>query len=264
MALTAGELTGVVRGTDSTPIAAATIHGVNLDTGDVFTNTTDSQGFFSLSAPAGKYNLTVSHPYFETKTVVDQRVIAGALTTVNVPMASKTLALFMGQVRNGDQPVAGARIYFKDLLTLEATSDADGYFNFNLPPGTYTLAVEAHGYKYAERSVTVTAQGAGVTFSLVPRAFDPARQCRRLSRLVLWLACPSLLRVGAERARLSLRSLGHPVHQFPGSAADDRWNDGERHPLAVHASALRCCDLGTQRVWLLPVQLGQSDGHQCR
>ncbi|MBI1299511.1 S8 family serine peptidase [bacterium] len=166
-ATSAGELTGVIADAQSrAPISGVEIYGVNITTSDVFTVTTDSQGGFSLSVPAGRYNLALHHLLYESTVATNQPVVTGALLTSNFQMTAKPRAPLTGVVRSANVAVAGASVYLKTTTPVQTTSGADGSFRLNVPAGRYTLVVEARGHKHFEREVTVSAHGAVVDYTL--------------------------------------------------------------------------------------------------
>ena len=192
-ATSAGEVTGTIVDAQSiAPIDGVEIYGININTGDVFTVTSDSLGGFSLSVPAGRYNLTLRHLFYESMVVTNQPVVAGALLTTNFQMTAKPRPALTGVVRSANLPVAGARVYVKSTTPIQTTSGADGSFRLNVPAGRYTLVVEARGHKRFEREVTVTAQGVAVDLALT--------------------AAPTILLVNADASAGWF--FGWPVHQF--------------------------------------------------
>ncbi len=191
--LGSGELTGVVTDSqDAMPQADVEIVGSNLDTGDVFTGTTDSQGFYSLSVPAGRYTIVLRHWAYETTTFANQRVVSGSLSTANFQLDPKQTALLTGTIQDAAGPVATTRVYLSTAPGIETITAADGSFTLSVPLGTHTVVVEARGHKVFERTIAVGVQGATLNADLV--------------------RAPSILLVNADASAGWF--FGWPVHPF--------------------------------------------------
>jgi len=160
-----GQVSGVLFAqADGGPLAGLT---VSAD-GHAQATTTDTDGAFLLTLPAGTWTLRVSGPGARGSvdvTVVDDAVTevlatvdASALTSVTVeaPPSAGTAALEVdtdsatgtldGQVLDEDgRPVAAARIFVRGLA-MEAITDADGRFQLSVPPGVHTISVLHRAY----------------------------------------------------------------------------------------------------------------------
>lgn len=88
-------------------------------------------------------------------------VLAAALVLPGCDAADPAAALVTGAVANSHgRPLAGATVSFDALdegatTYVSATTDADGRYSAEVPPGTYTLVAAADGYNPAGRTVTV-------------------------------------------------------------------------------------------------------------
>jgi uncharacterized membrane protein len=72
-----------------------------------------------------------------------------------------SLAQLRGHVRafSGTPLAATVTVYPRHL---EATTDEQGYFQLDVPPGRYTVRLRAHGYKSQSRKVDIQADSVTV------------------------------------------------------------------------------------------------------
>jgi hypothetical protein len=113
--------------------------------------------FAELALPPGNVTLHIEAPGFEpleksmTLTAAPAKV---ALRLVALPPPSQV----RGVVRSlsGKAVVAKIRV---EPSGLEATTDATGAFQLDVPPGAYEVVIEAAGYRSQRRKVQVEAQG---------------------------------------------------------------------------------------------------------
>lgn len=198
-ALASGDLRGQIRDRQSNaPIASAQIQGRDLVTGETFTGMADASGAYSLTVPAGLYQLTVNAWGYEPTTFANQRVIAGALSMADLNLPPLPKGLLTGTLRRGSTPVVDARLYVAGMPSVQTTSAVDGSFAFSLPAGQHTIVVEAKGHRRVTRTLAVPAAGATLSIQLE--------------------AAPSILLVNADASAGWF--FGWPVHPFMAWALD--------------------------------------------
>ncbi|MBX2999064.1 MAG: S8 family serine peptidase [Caldilineaceae bacterium] len=160
-ALSAGDLRGQLRDQQSNaPIADAEIRGHDLNTGETFTGMADGSGVYSLTVPAGLYQLTVRAWGYEPATFANQRVITGALSMADFNLQPLPKGLLTGTLRRGSTPIVDARLSVAEMPSVQTISAADGSFDFSLPAGQHTIVVEAKGHRRITRTLTVPTAGA--------------------------------------------------------------------------------------------------------
>jgi N-acetylneuraminic acid mutarotase len=166
-ALSAGDLRGQVRDQQSTlPIAGAQIQGHDLSTGETFTGIADANGVYSLTVPAGSYQLTLTAWGYEAATFANQRVVAGALSIADLALKPIPPQLLTGTLRAGVTPVVDAHLYVAAMPSVQTTSALDGSFALNLPPGQHTIVVETKGYRRFEQTVNLSTTHATLAIQL--------------------------------------------------------------------------------------------------
>ena len=167
LGLTAGDLRGQVFDKEyNSPLASVRIEAYQPETERRFHSLSDATGVYSLTLPAGDYQVTLSRWGYYTTEVGIQRVIAGALSLNNFRMLSQPQALISGLVQDEAGPVADARIYTPDNPTTESRSGADGRYQIRLPLGASELVVEAPRHRLLRQSVQTPGDGAQVNFRL--------------------------------------------------------------------------------------------------
>ncbi|GIV79988.1 MAG: hypothetical protein KatS3mg050_4382 [Litorilinea sp.] len=166
-ALSAGDLRGTVRdGAQGTGVAGATVTGIRIDGQVHFSGQTDAAGAYSLTVPAGLYNLTVNAWGYEPATFERQAVISSTLSLADFRLTALPRAELRGQVRRGGEPVVGATVSVVEAPAVQATTDAAGQYSLSLPVGTHTLLAQAQGAKPARQEVAVPAEGTTRDFEL--------------------------------------------------------------------------------------------------
>lgn len=126
----------------------------------------EGDGLFVLvNAPAGTYDLTVSHPAYFPATIAGVTVISGATSTASATLTPRprTGGIY-GVVRRaaGDLPVPGAVIAAASGLS--TTADADGKFSLTgLPSGLESFTVSAPGFAPRVKTAVVDADVDAVT-----------------------------------------------------------------------------------------------------
>ncbi len=127
------------------------------------TATTDAAGHFSLANVApGAAQINATADGYQPATV-DVNVVAGQTVTANITLRAD---LPQGQLRGVIQSfqgraISGATITVNPLGT-QATTDAEGLFQVDVPPGAYQVTISAQGYTEQTRAVTVEERGVTV------------------------------------------------------------------------------------------------------
>ncbi len=127
-----------------TPIAGAavTIEELGLT---VYTNAT---GGFSISLPPGTYNVTASATGYtsETKSVEVKEAEVTIVTFELMPTANGTIYGYVFDADTG-LPIEGATVWVETTTGVVANNtDSTGYYELNVPAGTYTVYAMAPGY----------------------------------------------------------------------------------------------------------------------
>ena len=174
----AGDLSGIVFGEDGTPLPNTT---VSVPSADAATST-DEDGFFELSLPAGEWPLRVMPPGADAVETAPLLVVDDQRTEAIITLTASGLevlaeepsqtqlvveedvatGLLAGMVHNErGQPVSGAQVFVRGQ-SVEATSDEAGRFSIELPAGAHEISVLKPGFSTRSVSdVAVPAEGAG-------------------------------------------------------------------------------------------------------
>ncbi len=201
LGLTAGDLRGQIFDKEyNQPLASARIEAYQAETGRRFHSLADATGLYSLTLPAGEYQVTLSRWGYETTEVGRQRVVAGALLLNNFQMLSLPQATLSGLVKDEKGPVANALIYAPANPAIQSRSAADGKYQIGLPLGPGELVVEAPGHRILRQSIQTPGVGAQVNFTLK--------------------SAPSILLV--DTSPLAGWFLGWPVYRFFTRALDEQ------------------------------------------
>jgi hypothetical protein len=84
-----GAMEGVVRDANGRPVGGATAALRNLTTGEIRTATTSAEGVFRLiDVPAGKYELSIADPGYETSIEANVSIAAGDLLTREIQLVA--------------------------------------------------------------------------------------------------------------------------------------------------------------------------------
>ena len=163
--LAAGDLRGAVRNqSDNTPIVGATVTGTGADA--TFHGLSNGSGAYSVTVPAGSYDLIVRAWGYYSGTFPGQTVLAGALAQANFALRPLPTVAVQGLVRSGGAPVVNALLTVADQPTLATRTDGNGQYHLTLPIGQHTLIVQETGYRRQPVLVTVGAAGATQDFDL--------------------------------------------------------------------------------------------------
>jgi hypothetical protein len=142
------------------PVAAGTpLAGVQVVAGDRPAVVTDAAGVFTLSdLPAGLLQLQLSRgdllPQQEVLAIPAEGVVAVEIALR--PAEGARLATISGVIRSEAGAPAAARVSVVEL-GISAQADARGRFRLELPPGRYTLSVEAPGLVAQRKRVDLVA-----------------------------------------------------------------------------------------------------------
>lgn len=159
-----GTVTGVVTGPDGAPLGGVEVVVAAGDfAAQTATLTTGTPGSFTVTdiPTPGTYTVT-----FSLEGYVSETRQAGFLTPATVPGVSVQLrradASIRGTVSGGGRAIAGATVELTDgeitRNTATAANPNGGYVFTNVPPGSYTLAVTASGFR---RTVVIVVASAG-------------------------------------------------------------------------------------------------------
>ena len=91
--VTTSRISGVVEGTDNTPLPGVTVEAANTETGLQVVSVTDAEGFYRLlNLPTGTYNVSASLDGFVTATAENVRLLLGSAPTINFTLQSSTVS----------------------------------------------------------------------------------------------------------------------------------------------------------------------------
>jgi peptide/nickel transport system substrate-binding protein len=131
-------------------------------------------GTYSIRAPVGTYSVQASDELHRSQSIAGVAVADNRTTWVNF-----TLAAFRGWVAGGVTstvdagPINGSAIYLTNVTSgrqYALSTNAQGSYNWTLPPGTYSAAVSAAGFHPANQSGILVVDGrtTRVDFALAP------------------------------------------------------------------------------------------------
>jgi len=172
-----GRLRGVVFADTGAGLAdtSARLSGASVVvTGTGTSATTDGSGNWSLDLPAGTYALAVSKSGYATATR-SCTVSAGGEAWCSVGLGAEATSgvlqgvLFAGS--NVDKRVIGANVQVVETGASLTSREGDGFFRFDLAPGTYTLEASGDGILNATRTCTVSS--GSVTWCSISIQKDP-------------------------------------------------------------------------------------------
>ncbi|MCB0097057.1 MAG: S8 family serine peptidase, partial [Caldilineaceae bacterium] len=174
-ALSAGDLRGTVRDAQSgAPILHANISGEKSGVAAKFTTQTGADGVYSITVPAGSYDITVNAWGYVSNTFRAQTVFPDTLSVADFKLTPMQAATAHGTVRTGQvlsfesvipaatgEPVAGARVYVAEHPDMQSVTDSSGAYSLTLPLGTHTVVVEAAGHRVITETISVPTLAAG-------------------------------------------------------------------------------------------------------
>ncbi len=138
-----GTLVGVVY---EAPDSSRRLAGASVRLSNGATTTTNSNGYFAFSVPAGNYTVTASHSGFQTGSV-SRRVTSGTIWGSVGLRRQEARGVLQGVVYESphtNRRISGARVTLSTGQT--ATASSNGYFRFDVPPGTYRITASHSGY----------------------------------------------------------------------------------------------------------------------
>jgi uncharacterized membrane protein len=163
--------TGTLNGTVTNASTTLPIEGATVTANGEFT-TTDSSGHYQITLEAGTYSVTAEKTGYVAKTVTDVVIIAEETTTVDIALTPipppPTTGTLNGTVTDASTtlPIQGVTVTANGA---SSTTDAEGHYQIEIAPGTYTVTASKSGYVSASKSATVTAgMTTTVNFSLEP------------------------------------------------------------------------------------------------
>ena len=147
------------------PIPGATVAA------GVFSTLTNDSGDYTLSVPAGTYDMTVTKIGYQAASAIGVSVLGGGTTAQNFSLTSLPLALLKGKVTDGSG--AGWPLYAEITATANGasattfTNPVTGQYIIQLYQSTaYTVEAASTGYTSKQSSVTLGASGVTRDFSL--------------------------------------------------------------------------------------------------
>jgi hypothetical protein len=156
-------IAGTLKGVSGNPISGATVSY----NGGSQTASTDTNGNYTLSIPAGTYSVTAAASGFQSQTQQNITVSSATVTTVDFTLTASTGQITGTVTSSTGAAVSGASVTYSGGST---TTAANGSYTVNnLLPGTYSVKASATGFQSQTQSVIVTA-GVATTadFTLAP------------------------------------------------------------------------------------------------
>ena len=188
-ALGAGKLVGQVTGADTElPLAAAQVEGISQNrgltppqAGHTFRTASDERGIYAVAVPAGHYQVTATAFGYAPQTHDDVEVVDGYRSLRDFQLQPLPTGTISGRALEVGGGLLGPVTIRAEGTPVETLTDRErsGYYDLELPPGTYTLAVSSLGHR-TERAVVEVVTG-------------------EVTTLAFWMAtAPSVLLVDAD------------------------------------------------------------------
>ncbi|MGB9724538.1 MAG: carboxypeptidase regulatory-like domain-containing protein, partial [Chloroflexia bacterium] len=129
------------------PIAGATV------TAGVVQATTDPTGYYTMTLLAGFYDVTASHPHYETQVITGVEVVSNTITPLDFYLTPR--GRLWGYVTDYDNgfPLEGATVTASDGTSDK--TDATGYYEMYLDDGTYVVTATMKDYAPATATVAI-------------------------------------------------------------------------------------------------------------
>jgi hypothetical protein len=160
---------GIINGTVKDQATAQPVAEALVKADSEFLSTTDSNGYYTMFALAGRYTVTASAPGYASKSQSNVRVVEGKTTTLNFVLPTIPPGSIIGSVTDVKTgcAIAGATVMADGYTN---TTDAEGnYVLSSLPSWTYNVTVSASGYISDSTKITVPSGGSiTVNFMLYP------------------------------------------------------------------------------------------------
>lgn len=159
-AATTGTVRGRVLDPQGNPVAGATVK-LTIG-GETMETTSGADGTYVFeNVPPGDAQITIVAEGFGERTAsVAVRAGEEATGDQSLEQAAPSGQL-RGLIRSFSGEGLAARIRVEPI-GVEATTDAQGYFQIDVPPGTYDVVIEADGHEGQRRSVSVEENGVTV------------------------------------------------------------------------------------------------------
>jgi len=155
-----GTIAGTVKNASDQPISGALVTVGSL------TATSTQNGSYSISLPAGTYNVSCSAANYQTQNLSNIVITSNQTTTTDFTLQPIPNGVISGTVTDAQsQPIAGAVITDG---TLSATSSETGFYSIEAFPGTYNLTCTAVNYVTQEQNniIVTSNQTSTVNFNL--------------------------------------------------------------------------------------------------
>ncbi len=154
--LSAGDLRGkVVDANTKLAVDKALVRGINSQPTNNFSANTNGTGLYSITVPAGDYNVQVQAWGYYSATFIQQTVLAHALSQADFALKPLPKVTLSGFVRSSNAPIDHALIYAEQSPDVSTYSNADGSYALELPVGTLTIGVRAPGQRIQQTLLTV-------------------------------------------------------------------------------------------------------------
>ncbi|RLC75998.1 MAG: hypothetical protein DRJ03_29385, partial [Chloroflexi bacterium] len=165
---------GTIYGVVKDSVTGKPIAGVSI-TANGYSTSTDETGYYEIEVEPDTYTVTASKSGYEpaSRTVT---VYAGTRTECNFelkPIAPPEKGTIYGYVKDSKTmlPIPNATITINGYTT---STNSAGYYEIEVPAGTYTVSASKSGYRSESRTVTVGAgEMVGCNFLLEPVPTPP-------------------------------------------------------------------------------------------
>lgn len=156
--LNAGDLRGAIQDA-TTQLPLDSVQVIGQSGLARFAVMTGAEGLYSLTVPAGNYDLTVAAWGYERRRFSGQPVVEGTASIADFALQPLPVVATVGTIQDENGPVPGAVVYVAAAPTVRAETDTNGDYALTLPTGEHTLVVEKAGYRIYTELVTVSAPG---------------------------------------------------------------------------------------------------------
>ncbi len=160
-ALGAGKLAGQVTGADTElPLAAAQVEGISQNRGHTFRTASDERGVYAVAVPAGHYQVTATAFGYAPQTHDDVEVVDGYRSLRDFQLKPLPTGTVSGRALEVGGGLLGPVTIRAEGTPVETLTDRErsGYYDLELPPGTYTLVASSLGHR-TERAVVEVVTG---------------------------------------------------------------------------------------------------------
>ena len=164
-----GAFTGrVVEASTEQPLDGARIRLVSRHTGGETLAMTNASGYYTVTVASGSYDVTATKFGYEPSRVEDLQIAAGYSTQLRFE-----LRRLPGGILRGRVTLQGTQLVEPAVVSLvgtdqSATIDAQGYYTFHVPIGTYVVRAlpACAGYKGAQSPGLYVSEGSTVSGDL--------------------------------------------------------------------------------------------------